>query len=122
MPVDVPSVGCAVSLLIIRHHHRHFQLFQSLAWQSNANVAARMFDHPSHLFRAAMIRCDDKITFVLSVLVVHDDQKFASRERCERIIHRVKRENIARADTAVDRIRRIGDAIERRRLRHLLRA
>lgn len=52
----------------------------------------RVLDHPCHLLGGAFASSDDEVALILPVLVVHDDQEFAARERSQRIFHGVEGE------------------------------
>lgn len=47
-----------------------------------------MFDEPGHLFRRALTSSDEEITFVLPVLVVHNDDELSSSKGSESGFHR----------------------------------
>lgn len=49
-----------------------------------------VFDEPSHLFSRDGMRRDDQITFILSILVIEYNDKFAGLDICHRFIDRVE--------------------------------
>ena len=52
----------------------------------------RVFYHPSHFFSCAVGSSNDKIAFVLPALVIHDDQKFATRKGLQGVFHGIELE------------------------------
>ena len=55
----------------------------------------RMFDQPCHLFSRTLTGGNNKIAFVLPVLIVCNDEKFAGSKRSKRLLHWIEREGCA---------------------------
>ncbi len=62
---------------VLRRHQRQGELFAALAGQRQADQAARVAGHEVDRVRRGELRGDDKVAFVLAVLVIDQDEHAA---------------------------------------------
>jgi hypothetical protein len=75
---------------IVGHHERQVQIRKTFRRKAGANNAARVPEHEGHGLAACLGGSEDEIAFVFTVLVVDDDDEFASRNGGDRVFHGVQ--------------------------------
>src|SRR6185369_4130093 len=73
---------------VLGDHHAELQLVQPLAGHRHADQPAPVHGHEVHRFRRGLVGGQDQVTFVLTVLVVGDQQEMSLADLLEGLLDR----------------------------------
>src|SRR4051794_4449350 len=88
--VDGHRKGSLMQGSIVADHQFEAQLVATVFRKRNADQSATMFAHKVHNLRRNSCRRGDEISFVLTVLVVHNDHDLTVFDILDRIINRIE--------------------------------
>ena len=88
--VDRYGEGRAEQRGVVFLHHIETQFGAAFLRQGCAQHAAAFFEHEVYDFGGDLLRRDDEVAFVLSVLVVHDDNGFADAEVFDDLLYTIE--------------------------------
>ncbi len=83
--INRDSECSCMSGFVFSDHWRKIEALGFFTWHRRAHDARRIAHDEGHLFRRAMHCCNDQIALVLTTVIIHDHNDFATLESPQRI-------------------------------------
>ena len=74
---------------IIRHLHLQLELLGSILGDGSTEDASTIAHHEVDLLWGHLLCCDDEVTFILTILIIYDDDELSVAEVLKSLLDRV---------------------------------